>query len=122
MIGRATLLAAALGCAGCVSVTDFGLWIEQPPPPAPELPAPARFSGDAPPALVTTEQPGLLRAPTLSQDLYYYEPIELWYRRWRGRWYQAFTWDGHWFPPAGKVPPAVAAVEPASAPASPAPL
>jgi hypothetical protein len=101
---RALALAAALGLPAC---TDFALWVEPQPEPK-EIPVPPRFEAEEAPKLVPTEHPALLSAPTLSANLYFYEPDGLWYRRWRGRWYQAFTWDGHWFPPR-RVPEVVRA-------------
>jgi hypothetical protein len=94
--GPALALSGALLGLGC---TDFALWVEPPPPPRAEAPVPPPFRGKQAPALERTEHAALLRAPSLSAGLYFYEPDGLWYRRWRGRWYQAFTWDGHWFPP-----------------------
>jgi hypothetical protein len=103
----ALALCAALVCLGC---TDFGLWVEQPPPPRADAPAPPPFKGKEAPALVRTEHAALLQAPSLSKSLYFYEPDGLWYRRWRGQWYQAFSWDGHWFPPR-RVPEVVRAID-----------
>jgi hypothetical protein len=101
---------AAFGLAllFAVACTDFGLWVEQPPAPPAEAPAPPPFKGKQAPVLELTEHSGLLRAPSLAASLYFYEPDGLWYRRWRGRWYQAFRWDGHWFPPR-RVPEVVRA-------------
>jgi hypothetical protein len=104
---RAALAMALLATLACM---DAGLWVEQPPPAPPEIPVPPRFAGGEPPALERTEHPALLHAPSLAAGLYFYEPDGLWYRRWRGRWYQAFRWDGHWFPPR-RVPEVIRAVE-----------
>ena len=78
---------------------SFGIWVEPPPPPAPELPLPARFEGAPPPHLEPTRFPGLAAAANVDPTLYYYEPFERWYRYAFNRWYEAFAWDGHWFPP-----------------------
>jgi len=113
----AVALSAALLGSGCMSA---GLWVEPPPAPRAEAPTPPPFEGKQAPALVRTEHPALLAAPELSASLYFYEPDGLWYRRWRGRWYQAFTWDGHWFPPR-RVPEVVRALDASKTPAPSAP-
>jgi hypothetical protein len=97
------LVPAALAglLAACVAA---GITITRPPPPAPERPLPPRLEGESTPALVATESAGLLVAPSVKVPLFYYEPDELWYRFWRGRWYQAFGWNGAWFEP-DRVPP-----------------
>jgi hypothetical protein len=92
---RAAALAAALAACGC---TSAGLSVYLPPEPA-EPVVPARFAGEERPALTPTDHPGLYRAPSVDRALYYWEPDDLWYRRWHGRWYQAFDWNGAWFPP-----------------------
>ncbi len=97
----ALVLASAL--AGCMTAS---VWVEPPPPERREPPAPKPFKAEAAPALAATSYAKLFRAPSVSENLYYYEPDELWYRRWKGRWYQAFSWDGHWFPPK-QVPQAL---------------
>jgi hypothetical protein len=94
-----TLAAPLSSCVSCDS------WIEAPPPPPPEPPAPARFQGATAPALEPTEVPGLLAAPSLDPSLYYYEPARRWFRFHRNRWYEAFLWDGYWFPPEEVPPP-----------------
>ncbi len=103
----ALALSAALASPGCM---DFGLWVEEPPKPPAEVPVPPPFQGKEAPPLVRTEHAALLRAPSLAASLYFYEPDGLWYRHWRGRWYQAFTWDGHWFPPR-RIPEMVRAID-----------
>ena len=87
-----------LWLAACVP-GSFGVWIEPPPPPPPELPVPAPFESAEPPTLVPTGFAGLEAAPNVDHTLYYYEPLERWYRHAFNRWYEAFAWDGHWFPP-----------------------
>jgi hypothetical protein len=81
-----------LSCYG----SGFGITIQQQPLPA-EPPAPERLKGDAPPPLEPFSVAGLFRV-LAEPDLYYFEPEDLWYRYWRGAWYQAFFWDGAWFP------------------------
>ena len=92
------LIVSALWLSACVP-QSFGLSIEPPPPPPPEIPVPPPFKGDEPPALEPTAFPGLQAAPSVDPTLYYYEPFERWYRHALNRWYEAFAWDGHWFPP-----------------------
>jgi hypothetical protein len=75
------------------------MWIDPPPPPPRELPVPKPLRGDASPELVESGLEGILRAPELDPHVYYVESEKLWYRYWRRRWYQAFRWDGYWFPP-----------------------
>ncbi len=98
---RSEPLLLALWLTACP--VGFGITIEQPPPPPPEPPMPASFEGDADPQLEALSAPGLFRAPSIHPDLYYYEADDLWYRYWRRGWYQAFHWNGAWFPPR-KVP------------------
>lgn len=97
-----TLLAAALTplLAACMAA---GVTITT-PPPVREPPLPPRLAGETMPELVPTDRPGLLVAPSVKVPLFYYEPDELWYRFWRRRWYQAFSWNGAWFEP-DRVPP-----------------
>ena len=97
MIGRLAGLLASLGLAACLS--DFGVWVvEEQPPPEPRVPAP--LQAEAAPQLMPTDRAGLLRAHVGAVELFYHEPEGLWYRRDGGRWFQAFRWDGYWFPPA----------------------
>jgi len=113
----AAALALALLITGCV---DAAVWVEPPPPTRAEPPAPKPFRAESVPALEPTTYAKLFRAPSLSENLYYYEPDELWYRRWKGRWYQAFSWDGHWFPPK-QVPQVLKDVAAAQRAATPEP-
>jgi hypothetical protein len=75
------------------------MWIEPPPLPPREPPVPKPLQSDAAPKLIECGVEGILRAPELDPRLYYVEAEKLWYRYWRRRWYQAFNWDGYWFPP-----------------------
>jgi hypothetical protein len=93
---RGALLAlAALLLAAC----KFDMWIEPPPEPPPEPPMPAPFQGEQAPPLVATSIEGVLAAPSVDAHLYYSSAERLWYRYAKGQWYQAFRWNGHWFPP-----------------------
>ena len=95
---RFRVLTSGLWLVACIP-GSFGIWIEPPPPVPPELPVPAPFEGDRPPRLEPTSLPGLEAAPSVDPTLYYYAPFERWFRYAMNRWYEAFTWDGHWFPP-----------------------
>ncbi len=103
--GLLVLLAlAATACMhGAVTVTQ--------PPPSYEPPIPERFRGEGPPELRNTDAPGLLRAPSVDRDLYYFRPDDLWYRFAYNRWYQAFSWNGNWFVPE-QVPEVLKGREP----------
>jgi hypothetical protein len=91
--------------------TDLGMWIEPPPPLPPEPPTPAPLVGNGSPTLEPSSVEGLFGAPGVHPDLYYYAPDDLWYRYWRGAWYQAFHWDGAWFPPR-QVPESLKGIAP----------
>ena len=41
----------------------------------------------------------LTRAVAVIPPLYYFEPDDLWYTFFKGRWHQAFFWNGTWFEP-----------------------
>jgi len=97
-----------LWLCGCAQI---GIQVTEIDPPDIPPPVPTPFRGDEPPALVTTETPGLMAAPSLDPTLYYYEPHERWYRWAFNRWYEAFTWNGSWFPPA-TVPDALTDLRP----------
>jgi hypothetical protein len=101
MRGRAALSLAGLSLAALLAgcPTNFGISIQPPPPLPPEAPVPPAFEGDADPPLEPLAAEGLFVAPTVDRQLYYYEPDDLWYRYWRDSWYQAFRWNGAWFPP-----------------------
>lgn len=98
---RVAILLAGTACS-------FGIRIEPPPPPPPEIPVPRPYAAPAqvtPPEsseirLQPSEYPGLDRAPDIDPRLFHSRADGLWYRYWKGRWYQAFRWDGYWFPPA----------------------
>lgn len=109
--GIALVLACLLG--GCTPQL-LGITIEEPPPPPPPPWVPRPLQGEAAPELEPTGQPGLSRAAE-TPGLYYYEPDDLWYRRARHTWFQAFTWDGHWFPPE-RVPGVLEQLESSPAP------
>jgi len=94
-------LLAALGLPGCVS---FGMWTV-PPPPMDEMPVPSPYRAGPEPVLEPTEVEGIY-GTDLDPRLYFVQADGLWYRYWRGRWYQAYAWDGHWFPPS-RVPSAL---------------
>ena len=97
MIGRLAGLLASLGLAACLS--DFDVWVvEEQPPLEPRVPAP--LQAEAAPQLTPTDHAGLSQAQVGTVEVFYYEPDRLWYRRDGGRWFQAFRWDGYWFPPA----------------------
>ena len=98
MRARSFMALSGLWLLACMP-GSFGVWIEPPPALPPEPPLPARFEGAEPPQLEPTEFPGLAAAPSVDPTLYYYEPFERWYRHAFNRWYEAFAWDGHWFPP-----------------------
>ena len=98
MIERLAGLLAILGLAACLS--DVGVWVVEEPPRPPEPRVPPPLQAEATPPLLPTDRAGLLRAHVGAVELFYHEPEGLWYRRDRGRWFQAFRWDGHWFPPA----------------------
>ena len=95
LVGLA-LLAAWLGATGCI-VGGTGGITTTPTRASNEGPIPDPLSGDGPPALEETDEPGLLAAPSLDANLYYHQPSELWYRHTFRRWYQAFRWNGNWF-------------------------
>jgi hypothetical protein len=99
---RAALLMIlfALSCS-----SSFDVWVQPPPIPKPEPPLPPPFEGAAAPPLEATAVRGILVAPPEYENLYYSETDELWYRYWRTRWYQAFRWNGNWFPPEDVPPP-----------------
>ena len=46
-----------------------------------------------------TVVPGVFRAVDLDRRLYYYSDDDLWYEYYKGRWHQAFSWNGVWFEP-----------------------
>ena len=94
LIPRAALTLLLLA-AGCEQL-GVGVVVTR-PPPVKQPPVPSPFEGSEPPALESTETPGLLRAAALGEHVYFYEPEELWYRHAYRRWYQAFRWNGNWF-------------------------
>ena len=102
-------LLIALLLIGCL--TGLGVQVVQPPPLPPEPPMPSRLTGEVAPELEATSVEGLFRASAEAPHLYYYAPDELWYRYWRGKWYQAFLWNGAWFPPR-RTPEALRSVAP----------
>ncbi len=89
------LLAAAL--TGCPM--NFGISVQPATPARPEEPMPPAFEGEVDPPLEALSAEGLFVAPAVNPHLYYSSSDDLWYRYWRGRWYQAFRWNGAWFPP-----------------------
>ncbi len=89
---RALLIWVAM-IGGC----DFDVWVEPASPPIVDPPLPQRLEGEAP-ALLETEFEGIQIAAN-HPELYYVQAEDLWYRYWRKQWYQAFNWDGNWFPP-----------------------
>jgi hypothetical protein len=102
---RVWLLSLSLCLGGCFQMTG-GVWVTPSDPPDIDPPVPSPFEGTGPPALVATEKPGLMAAPSLDPTVYYYQPDERWYRWAFNRWYEAFAWDGNWFPPE-EVPEAL---------------
>lgn len=107
--------AALLAAAAC----SFGIRFEPPPPAPPEIPVPRPYAASTEGAeqptgdvqLQPSDYPGLEGAPKIDPALFYSRAEGLWYRYWRGRWYQAFRWNGYWFPPA-KLPEVLAAGRP----------
>ena len=91
----AVVLTALLACA----CTDFGITVTDPAPPIPDPPRPGPLPGENATALEETHVPGLFRAEGVVAPLYYYEPRDIWYQYYKGRWHQAFSWNGHWFEP-----------------------
>ncbi len=106
------------GLLGCMIPTAVGITIVQPPPIIDE-PVPEPFEGEGEPRLEPPPYEGLLRAPDVHEHLYYYEPDDLWYRNWKGSWFQAFLWNGAWYPPK-RVPEVLYQVQPP--PETPEPL
>ena len=95
---------AGLVAAGCLSGLTVGMpTVTTPPPPRVE-PVPDIFQAETAPPLVPTAVEGLSAAPALDDQLFYYAPHERWYRWALNRWYEAFAWDGNWFPPE-RLPP-----------------
>ena len=107
---RHLLLPALLGSLACMP-TAFGITIQPASPPRQEPPVPEPFGGEAEPTLEPGPLKGLFQAPGVHPHLYYYAPDDLWYRYWKGGWYQAFLWNGAWYPPR-RVPEALHAVQP----------
>ena len=105
-LGPGIALWLALGVTACVQISDSGIWIEADPPARPDPRPPKQLAGESAPELDPTEHDGLLRARGFREAIYYYEPDELWYRKDGALWFQAFHWDGHWFP-AAEVPEAL---------------
>ena len=94
---RLRSLGLGIWLAGCIPQA-MGIVIIPPPPLPPEPPVPFPFEADASPARIPTATPGLDAAPSLDPSLYYSARRERWYRWAFNRWYEAFSWDGNWFP------------------------
>ena len=101
--GTAWLL--LIGCA----VAGVGLSVTPVLEPVWDPPVPLAYEGDEEPTLVETRTPGLLAARDVDETLFYYEPWERWFRYAFGQWYEAFAWNGNWFPPE-RVPFALRAL------------
>ena len=78
---------------------QMGITVVPPKPDIPEPPRPAARRDAAPPTMATTAYPGLMRSAEVTPTLYYFEPDDLWYTFFKGRWHQAFFWNGTWFEP-----------------------
>ena len=115
MSWRAGALVVLLLCGACMSA---GLSFEQPPPER-HLRVPDPFEGEVAPELVTTEEAGLFHVPDVDEHLYYWKPQDLWYHWAFNRWYQAFRWNGYWFPPAETPEVLLDRVEPEAPPTLP---
>lgn len=95
---RARLLPlAASALVGCIPMA-FGISVTGPPPAPAEPPVPLAFEGEAAPELTPTGVPELFAARSVDPHLYYLRSRERWYRWAFHRWYEAFSWDGNWFP------------------------
>ena len=95
---RGLRLIGMLLLSGCLQ-QQFGVTVVPPKPDLPEPPRPAARRGPEPPAMAPTAHPGLTRAVAVVPSLYYFEPDDLWYTFFKGRWHQAFFWNGTWFEP-----------------------
>ena len=104
--GTLPLVALLLGCIQVVQTAP-------PMEPEPQTPDPLVSLED--PKLQPTATEGLFAVPGLKENVFYYEPNELWYRYEYRKWFQAFRWDGYWFVP-DKVPDAVKAQVPEETP------
>jgi hypothetical protein len=91
---RAYALACALAACGA-GCTSFGLTTTVIDTPNEYVPRP--FKGDTEPALTPTDVTDLYRVESLGPNVYYDGGQDLWYRRARRQWYQAFRWNGNWF-------------------------
>jgi hypothetical protein len=103
-------LLALSGLVACMIPTGFGITVVQPPPIVDD-PHPEPFEGEEDPELEASPVEGLFHAPAVHEHLYYYAPDDLWYRYWKQTWFQAFLWNGGWYPPR-RVPEALYRVQP----------
>ena len=94
---RLRILCLGILLGGCIP-QGLSIVVVPPPPLPPEPPVPFPFEADAPPERIATQTAGLEAASSLDPTLYYSVRRERWYRWAFNRWYEAFSWDGNWFP------------------------
>jgi hypothetical protein len=97
------LWAAALGC---ISVVNTQKEVKDPK-------TPSKLVGATAPELEPTAVSGVKKAKLDVPDVYYDEARERWFRWALDDWFEAFLWNGQWFPvEKGKLPPEIAKLEP----------
>lgn len=100
----ALLCCIGIGCM--VSTVSTG---ENPPDPK----TPPKLRGAGTPTLEATAVPGVKKAVIDEPDVYYHEARERWFRWALDGWFEAFLWNGQWYPvEKGKLPPEIAKLEP----------
>lgn len=100
------VLLCCVGLACMVTTVKTG---ENPPDPK----TPAKLKGAQAPALEATAIPGVKRAVLDEPDVYYHEARERWFRWALEGWFEAFLWNGQWYPvEKGQLPPEIAKLEP----------
>jgi len=104
-LGSWLLALLCIVAVGCVTVSTG----ENPPDPK----TPARLRGAQAPELEPTAFPGVKKALTDEPDVYYHEARERWFRWALDAWFEAFLWNGQWYPvEKGKLPAEIAKLEP----------
>ena len=100
----ALLCCAGLGCL--ITTVSTG---ENPPDPK----TPPKLRGAEAPVLEPSPVPGVKKALVDAPDVYYHEARERWFRFALDSWFEAFLWNGQWYPvEEGQLPPEIARLEP----------
>ncbi len=95
---KSLVLPLTLILSGCLQ-QQMGITVVQPKPDIPEPPRPMALRRAEAPRMQATAHSGLTRSIEIKPTLYYWEPDDLWYTFYKGRWHQAFFWNGTWFEP-----------------------